>query len=227
MFLIAFIVGTVLALVVRVELPVALLAGVGGVAVAFAAQFVIGSAMMRRGRMDAPVDLAAPIPEPLTRASYQSLPLAARNAVVARAVAHAAASTPEHVAGLLAEMMGRTRMSNIATQRGAHALLLGTSAARVDIDRYNLILESEVEMAAATAMPPTDRVRAIAERNLGQAVTPELMRTAVLTTRFPLLGRLSVAEMMDQALVGQIDLAFVVGSIRKVGEKHQQGLARL
>jgi hypothetical protein len=128
---------------------------------------------------------------------------------------------------LLAEMMGRTRMSNLATQQAAQLVLESVSPTRIDDERYGLILEGEVELAATAAMPPNDRVRAIAERNLGQAVTPDLMRTALLTTRFPALGRISVAEMMHGAVTGEIDLAFVVGSIRKVGEKHQKGLAEL
>lgn len=58
-------------------------------------------------------------------------------------------------------------------------------------------------------------------------MTPDVMRQALLTTRFPLIGRASTAELMAQALDGDVDLAFVVGLIRNVGEKHQKGLAEL
>lgn len=227
MFPIAFVVGTAIAFGIGLGFPAALGGGIAGVAIAFGLQFVVGLSIMRRGQAAAPVDLTAEVSEPLSREAYQRMPLAVRNAVVARTVARAADTTPERVAGLLAEMMGRTRMSNLASQRGAQSVVEAVSADRIDTERYKLILEGEVELAAAAAMPPNDRVRAIAERNLGQAVTPDLMRTALLTTRFPLLGRITLAEMMHGAVAGELDLAFVVGSIRKVGEKHQEGLAEL
>ena len=78
----------------------------------------------------------------------------------------------------------------------------------------------------SAAVPPNDRVRAIAERNLGRAITEEVTQEALLTTRLVLLNA-DIAQLMAAAVRGKADLAFVVGSIRKVGEHHAEGLRQL
>jgi len=226
-FVVAFIVGTIVTLIAGLGFPLALVGGAAGMVLAFAGQFLIGLTLARRGRQSAPVDLSAGVPDPLSVGAYQQLPLAVRNAVVSRAVAQATGTTPDRVAAALPDMMGRTMMNSLASQREVEAIIGSMSAARIDPERYDVILQGEVALAAAAAMPPNDRARTIAERNLGQAVTPELMRTALLMTRFPLLDGLTLNQLLGRAVAGEMDLAFVVGSIRKVGEKHQQGLAGL
>lgn len=227
MFLIAFIVGVVVAIAMGVGFPAALVGGVVAVVIAFVGQAVVGLESMRRGRAAVPVDLDAATPDPLTQEVYERLPLAARNALVAGTVATATGRPVEAIAGLLPEMMGRSRISNLASQRGALYVMESLDPTRLNRATVSAILEGELAMAARAAMPPTDRARAIAERNLGAAVTPDVMRQALLTTRFPRIGRASTAELMAGALDGDVDLAFVVGLIRKVGEKHQKSLAEL
>ena len=70
-------------------------------------------------------------------------------------------------------------------------------------------------------MPPNDRVRTIAERNLGRAVTTDVMRTTLATSRLA-IGK-TVDELMREAVTGQVDLAFVVRSIRRTAEWHVNG----
>lgn len=225
--IVGFVVGAGLALALGLGLLGAVAAGIVGAIAAFALPIAYGLAWARRGRATVPVDLTAELPSPLTRQAYETLPLAMRNAVIARTIAEAAGRAPDAVAALLPEMMGRTKVSSLATQRAAASLAVSVEPARLDRAQVATILAAEVDLAAQSAMPPNDRARAVAEQRLGQAVTLDLMREALLSVRFPRLGRISLADMVSGVPTGELDLAFVVGSIRTVGEKHQQEFARL
>lgn len=123
LFLIAFIIGMVVAIVIGVGFPAALVGGVIGALLAFLGQAVWGFESMRRGRDAVPVDLDMAIPDPLTQEAYERLPLAGRNAVVVREVATATGKPMETIAALLPVLMGRSRMSSLASQRGAQSVM--------------------------------------------------------------------------------------------------------
>lgn len=220
---VAFVLGVLGASFVGVPFPLSFLGGIVGAVLAFGVAIPVGLRSMRRAREMVPVDLGPGLPGHLSVAEYIALPLAFRNGVIARAVAQATGRSPEYVAQLLPTMMGRSRMANVGSQRAAAELTGDLISEQVDTELYSVVLEGELILAGRTAMPPNDRVRAIAERNFGQAVTESVMRDAISTTRFPNLGRVSVQELASGASDGDVDLAFAVGSIRKVAEKHAQG----
>jgi hypothetical protein len=183
---------------------------------------------MRRGQQQVPIDLAgAPdLDTASLRTGYESLPLAQRNAIIAREVARASGRPVEFIAGILADLMGRNRMSNLATQRAAAAVAEDIRADRVDRDRVNAICAGEVSLAAQSSMPPNDRVRAIAERNLGIAIDRSVMAQAIVTARMPRMNA-TVAGLIEDAVNGRRELALVVGTIRKVGEHHARGMLKI
>lgn len=225
MLVVAFTIGTIVAVIVGISFPVALLGGVAGVVIAIVAPIPFGLRSMRTARAIVPVDLAAPVPSSLDQTTYEHLPLAARNAVIARAIAVAADRSPEQIARLLPGMMGRERLSNEATLTASSNVVADLDPMRVDQQLYGTSPRGELVLAARAAMPPNDRVRTIAERNLGRAVTEEVTQTALLTTRMVLLDA-TIEQLMDAAIRGEADLAFVVGS-RKVGEHHAEGFRQL
>lgn len=84
----------------------------------------------------------------------------------------------------------------------------------------------EVNLAARMCLPPNDRVRAVVERNFGGPVDEGVMRIAILTTRLPRIDR-TIQELVTEAKAGDRSLAFVVGSIRKMGEYHAEEVAKI
>lgn len=228
MFLVGLIVGAVAGYILTNSVVGAIAGAVGLPVVLFVAQAAIGFRSMRRGAEQVPIDLTG-TPELDTaslRAEYESLPLAQRNAIVAQEVACSAGRPVEAVAGLLADMMGRNRMSNLETGRAADAVAQDVRADRVDRDRVSAICAGEVSLAAQSSMPPNDRVRAMVERNLGAAVDRSVMAVAIITTRMPLMNA-TVAGLIEDAINGRRDLAVVVGTIRKVGEHHAREMVKI
>jgi hypothetical protein len=194
----------------------------------FIARAVIGYRSMQHGKEQVPIDLAgAPNLDTASLSlAYKTLPLAQRNAIVAREVARAADRPVESIVDLLAELMGRNRLSNETTQRSAAAVLDNTRASWVDMDHVAAICEGEVDLAAQSSMPPNDRVRAVFERNLGAAVDLTFMRGAILTSRMPRMNA-TVDGLIEDAINGRRNLAFVVGTIRKVGEYHAREIVKV
>jgi hypothetical protein len=226
MLVVAFVVGTLAALVLGFGFPTALLGGVAGVAIAIVAPIPFGLRSIRTGRAAVPVDLAAPVPTSLDQATYEHLPLAVRNAVIARAIAVATGRSPDQIARLLPAMMGRERLSNEATLTASSNVVADLDPTLVNQQLYGTILRGELALAARAAMPPNDRARAIAERNLGRAITEEVQQMALRMSRLVRLD-VTIGQLMDAAIRGEVDLAFVVGSVRKVGEHHAEGLRHL
>lgn len=228
MFLVGLVIGAVVgygltgnaagAAVGAIALPVAL----------FAAQAAIGIRSMRHGQEQVPIDLAGTpdLDVASLRSSYETLSLARRNAIVAREVARSVGQPVESIVALLPDLMGRNRMSNIATQRAAAGVTESVRADRVDRDRMSAICAGEVDLAAQSSMPPNDRVRAIAERNLGVAIDRSVMAHAIVTTRMPLMDA-TVAGLIGDAIGGRRDLAMVVGTIRKAGEHHAREMLKI
>jgi hypothetical protein len=228
MFLVALIIGGVAGYLVTANVAGAIIGAVGLVMLAFAAQFMIGTRFMRAGGEQVPVDLAG-APDLRTdrlRTGYAVLPLAQRNAIIAREVARSAGREPEAVALILADMMGRNRMSNLITQRAAESVAADVRPFLVDGDRASAICAAEIDFAAQSSMPPNDRVRAIVERNFGRAVDQLTMAQAIMTSRLPRMDA-TVMGLIDDAISGRRNLALVVGTIRKVGEYHAREVAKI
>ena len=228
MFVVALIVGAIAGYGLTSTLAGAVAGAVGLPVALFVAQATIGFRSMRRGQEQVPVDLTGTpdLDTTALRSDYESLPLAQRNAIIAQEVARSAGRPVEFIAGLLADLMGRNRMSNLATQRAAAAVADDIQADRVDRDRVSAICAGEVSLAAQSGMPPNDRVRAIAERNLGVAIDRSVMAQAIVTTRMPLMNA-TVTGLIDDAINGRRDLALVVGTIRKVGEHHAREMTKI
>lgn len=228
MFLVALIIGAFAGYGLT-NSPAGAVAGAVGLPVAFfIAQAAIGFRSMRRGQAQVPIDLTGTpdLDTPSLQAEYESLPLAQRNAIIAQEVARAAGRPVEVVAGVLADMMGRNRMSNLEAARVADAVAQAVQAHSVDRDRVSAICAGEVSLAAQSSMPPNDRVRAVVERNLGAAVDRSVMTEAIVTTRMPLMNA-TVGGLIEDAINGRRDLAFVVGTIRKVGEHHAREMVKI
>lgn len=228
MFLVGLIVGAIAGYALTSSVAGAVAGAIGLPVALFVAQAAVGFRSMRRGQEQVPVDLAQTpdLDTAALGATYESLPLAQRNAIVAREVARASGRPVEVIVGILADLMGRNRMSNIATQQAAASVANDIRPDRVDRDRVSAICAGEVSLAAQSSMPPNDRVRAIAERNLGVAIDRSVMAQAILTTNMPLMHA-TVAGLIDDAINGRRDLALVIGTIRKVGEHHAQGMAKI
>lgn len=226
MFLVGLIVGASIGWVATTNIIGALVGAVLGVAVPFAAQYILGMRSVAAARKEVPIDLTVIVPGELTKEAYVALPLAARNGVIATLIASASSTSPEPVAGLLAGMMGRERMSNLASQRAADELIRSLDATLVVPEQFRAVSDGEILLAARSSLPPSDRVRTVVEHNLGRAVDETVMREAVETTRLPLAGG-SIRDLADRAIAGDVDLAFVVGSIRKVGEYHAREIAKI
>lgn len=226
MFLISAIIGGIIGWAGTSSVIGVVLGAVIAAVAVFALQAAIGLASVQSAAKAVPIDLGAPTPDPLTAEAYMSLPLAARNATVARFVANVAGRPVEHVVSLLAGMMGREKMSNLASQRASEAVIGEMDPSRIPKPDYAAVCDGEVRLAARSSLPPNDRIRAIVEQNLGGAVDEATMVQAVVTTRLPRIGR-SIGELIEDALDGKVDLAFVVGSIRKVGEHHAREMAKI
>lgn len=228
MFLVGLIVGAIAGYILTNSVVGAIAGAIGLPVAVFIAQAAVGTRSMRRGAEQVPIDLTGTpdIDTPSLRAGYEALPLAQRNAIIAQEVARAAGRPVDMVAGVLADMMGRNRMSNLETARAADAVAHDVRADRVDRDRVSVICAAEVSLAAQSSMPPNDRVRAIVERNLGAAVDRSVMTEAIVTTRMPLMNA-TVAELIQDAINGRRDLAVVVGTIRKVEEHHAREMVKI
>ena len=227
MFPLAFGLGAVAGYLLGQGPVPAIVGGLLGVGLAFVGQAALGLYYQRRARAQVPVDLAAPVPQELTALSYRALPPAARNACIVRAVSNTTGIHQDVIAGALPDLMGRSRMSSVRSQQVIGSLYEDLNGGRIDHDTYQAILEGEMVLATQAVMPSNDHVRAIAERNFGTAITPEVIRNALATTRFPLLGRATLAELAGSAMAGETDLAFVVGLVRKTGETHAKTIAEL
>jgi hypothetical protein len=228
MFLVGLIIGAIAGYALTSSVPGAIAGAIVLPVALFIAQAAIGFRSMRRGQEQVPVDLTGTpdLDTATLRTDYESLPLAQRNAVIAQEVARSSGRPVEVIAGILADLMGRNRMSNLATQRAAAAVAEDIRADRVDRDRVSAICAGEVSLAAQSSMPPNDRVRAIAERNLGVAIDRSVMSEAIVTTNMPLMHS-TVAGLIDDAINGRRDLALVVGTIRKVGEHHAREMIKI
>lgn len=228
MFLVGLIIGAIAGYALTSSVPGAIAGAIGLPVALFIAQAAIGFRSMRRGQEQVPVDLTGTpdLDTATLRTDYESLPLAQRNAVIAQEVARSSGRPVEVIAGILADLMGRNRMSNLATQRAAAAVAEDIRADRVDRDRVSAICAGEVSLAAQSSMPPNDRVRAIAERNLGVAIDRSVMSQAIVTTNMPLMHS-TVAGLIDDAINGRRDLALVVGTVRKVGEHHAREMIKI
>ena len=225
-FLVALIAGVLIGWFAT-ESPIgAIGGGVVAVVVVFVLQAAVGIAVTGRARGAVPVDLSTPTPDPLTPDAYAGLPLAARNAVIVRIVSLTSGRSAEHIVTLLPELMGRQRVSNIATQEAAASLVADLNAACVPRASVSSVCAAEVRLAGKAALPANDRVRAIVERNWGGAVDETTMAQAILTSRLPRIDR-TVTQLVDDAMSGRADLAFVVGTIRKVGEFHAREMAKI
>lgn len=227
LFVGAFVLGLIVGIVVGAGVLGAILYAIGFVVAAVVAQAAIGWLFMRRSRAAVPVDLDSQPPSPLTASAYVSLPLALRNGIVARVVATATDWSPESIAAVLPELMGRNRVSSMATQRAAAVIRARVEPAKIDPQECGAILEGELALGVQLVGSISDSARAVAERNLGKPVTADVLRDTLLTTRFPSLGRESMRDLMEDARTGRTDLAFVVGLIRKTAENQQRGLAEL
>lgn len=193
-----------------------------------AGQLIIGQRSMRLGQAQVPVDLAGvPTLESASlAAAYETLPLAQRNALVAVELARASGHSVETIADLLPDMMGRNRISNLATQNAAAAVRHDLRVERVDADRVRAICAAEVDLAAQVSLPRDDRVRALVEARTGLVADRTTMATSIRRTRLPALN-MTVGDLIDEVVRGQRDLAFVVGTIRKVGEFHAAEMAKI
>jgi hypothetical protein len=228
MFPLGLIAGSIAGYALTSSVAGAIAGGIGLPAALFVAQAAIGLRSMRRGRDQVPVDLTG-TPELTTaalRTGYESLPLAQRNAIIAQELARSSGRPVELVATILADMMGRNRMSSLASQRASASVSEGIRADRVDRDRVSAICAGELSLAPNSSMPPNDRVRAIAERNLGVAIDRTIMARAIVTTNMPLMHA-NVAGLIEDAIDGRRDLALVVGTIRRVGEHHAREMVKI
>ncbi len=230
MLLLGFVVGVVIGLVAGAGFPLALAAGVVGVLVAFLIPIPFGLYSQRSAGLAVPVDLAAVLPDPLSREAYAQLPLAARNAAIARALAEASGSEPETVSSALPQMMGRQAISNEASQRLAAGIAAATmEGGRIDRRRYEAIMYGELDLAVRGCAPRDDRNRARIEQNLaklGMRLDDQTLLRAIMRMRLPRIGE-TVAGLIQGAFGGDVDLAFVVGTIRKVGERHAAEIAKV
>lgn len=228
MFLVGLIIGAVAGYALTSSAAGAVAGAIGLPVALFIAQAAIGFQSMRRGQEQVPIDLSGTpdLDTPSLRAAYEALPLAQRNAIIAQEVARSAGLPVEVMPKILADMMGRNRISNLETARAADAVARDVRADRVDPDRISAICAAEVSLAAQSSMPPNDRVRAIAERNLGIAIDRTVMAQAIMTTRLPLMNA-TVMSLVDDAMNGRRDLALIVGTIRKVGEQHAREMAKI
>lgn len=226
MFAVAFVVGGIVGWAVSGSPLGAVGLGVVAVVGVLALQFALGTKSVQEAKIAVPVDLAAPTPTSLTPDTYAALPLASRNAVVVRLVAQASGRSIDHVTELLPDLMGRTSVQTQAKLRAAQSLMESSSSAGVDRIAATAVCEGEVKLAARASLPTSDRTRAVVERNMGAVVDETTMTKATLTARLPRIDR-SIAELIDDAVHGRANLAFVVGTIRKVGEFHAEGMAKI
>lgn len=226
MLWIALVIGAAVGWVALSNIVGAIVGGIVGVAVAFILQAAYGFSVMHTSRQSVPVDLAAPVPPALTAEVYELLPLSARNAAIARAAARSTGRSPELVASVLPELMGRSRVSNLATQQVARDLEASLDRSLLPDDDVDAILVGEVDLAVRSCLPPNDRIRTIVERNIGGAVTEAVMRTEILATRLPRIDR-SIQDLVAEAKAARTDLPMVVGAIRKVGEYHAREMAKI
>jgi len=223
---VVFMVGAVIGWAITSSLLGAIAGAIVAVLAAFAVQYAVGTRSVQEAKVAVPVDLTAPTPKPLTSESYAALSLAARNAVVARLVAQASARSLEEVVDLLPDLMGRTRVQTEAKLRATASVMEDSSRGRVNRVAAAAVCAGEVKLAARSSVPNNDRTRAAVERNWGAAVDEDTMTTATLAARLPRIDR-SVSELVDDAVNGRANLAFVVGTIRKVGEYHAREMAKI
>jgi len=226
MLAIAFVVGAVIGWAVSSSLVGALGGAIVAVVLAFAGQYALGTRSVREAKVAVPVDLTAPTPKPLSAESYAALSLASRNAVVARLVAQASGRSLDEVVDLLPDLMGRTRVQTEAKLRATANVMEASSRGRVDRAGAAAVCAGEVKLAARASVPNNDRTRAAVERNWGGVVDEDTMTTATLTARLPRMD-LSISGLIDDAVNGRANLAFVVGTIRKVGEYHAREIAKI
>jgi hypothetical protein len=178
-----------------------------------------------------PIDLLAPIPDPLTEESYRTLPLAARNAVIVKILSRRSGDPEEEIARALPVMMGRQALdSQAGIQR---ALEIGGRAARSGqprgLEALLTVLQGELYLAVLLCVPRDDRNRAAIERNLakvGARLDSQFVMRGLLSTRFPRLD-LTVGQIFNRAAEGQMDLAFAVGTIRKAAERTAEEMAKI
>ena len=220
-----FLLGFVAGLALQLGVPAAIATGLAGAFVALLLPIPFGLLSMHRGRAETPIDLLEPL-GPITRANYAQLSLAARNGVIARAVGKATDTPPETVARLLPELLGRQRVSNLTTQRAAAAVMATIDPQRIDADLYRAVLDGEVALAAQSAHPTDDPNRAAIERNMGRPLTEAWLIAVVRTTGFARTG-ITIATAMDEAAAGRLDLAVVVGVIRRAGEHYAREVPKI
>jgi hypothetical protein len=226
MLAVVFVVGAIVGWAVSGSPLGALGLGVAAGVGVFVLQYAVGSKSVREAKIAVPVDLAAPVPASLMPDSYAALPLASRNAIVVRLVAQASGRSIDDVTELLPDLMGRTRVQTEAKLRATQSLMGSSSSAGVDRAAAAAVCGGEVKLAARASLPTSDRIRAVVERNMGAVVDEETMTKATLTARLPRIDR-SIAELIDDAVTGRANLAFVVGTIRKVGEFNAREMAKI
>lgn len=173
-----------------------------------------------------PIDLSVPTPSPLTPSTYAALPEASRNAVVARLLAGVSREDPETVAALLPNLMGHKKAPNKQIEAKRQLIMAANwKISPAQGQAISAACHGELRLAAHASVPQTDQAREFAARTLGGPVDDEAMRKAALKARLG-TGQ-SLAELIDDAVSGRVDLAFTVGTIRRVGELQAREFAKI
>jgi hypothetical protein len=225
MLAIAFLTGGLAGWLITHEAVGSLVGAVIAAGAAIAIRPKMTAAFARKARLAEPVDLAAEAPARLTPESYAALPLEVRNAVVVRLVGEACGMDPEAVVPLLPNLLGRTRALTRSDWRTKQAILAATRPTPPEKRKIlSAVCQGELILAARASIPTGERAREFTEKSLGAPANEKTMEKATLDAR---LGPRSVAQMIDDAVAGTANFAFVVGTIRRVGEFHARQLAKM
>lgn len=204
----------------------ALAGAVVGASVALVAERALRTSRSPRAMAAEPIDLSVPTPPRLTPSRYQAMPLASRNGVVARLVASASREDPETVAALLPYLMGRkSAPTEQAEQERRLIMSANWTISPEDSEAIYAACQGELRLAAKASLPQTDRAREFATRTMGEPVSEGAMRRAALKARLG-TGQ-SLADLIDDAVAGRVDLAFAVGTIRRVGALQAREFAKM
>lgn len=173
-----------------------------------------------------PIDLSVPTPTPLTPSTYGALPVASRNAVVARLLASVSHEDPETVAALLPNLMGHRRAPNKGAEQKRRLIMAANwKISPTDGQAISAACQGELRLAANASLPQTDQAREFAARTLGQPADESALRKAALKARLG-TGK-TLGELIDDAVAGRVDLAFTVGTIRRVGQLQAREFAKI
>lgn len=195
-------------------------------AVGLMAQYAVRTTRSREAAPAEPVDLSAPTPARLTPSTYAAMPLASRNAVVARLVAGVSGEDAEIVAALLPNLMGRKKAAVRSDEEKRQAIMAANrETTPLEREAISAACQGELRLAAQASLPQTDRAREYAAQTLGEPASEAAMKRAALKARLG-TGQ-SLAELVDDAVSGRVDLSFAVGTIRRVGEFQAREFAKM